>query len=133
MICPILYFNISVTSVSSVAKYLVLIRVNSWLQTCFSTFVESPLQIHPFYAKQTQISPILRQKSRFRQKTNPKQTQTKPNGYLPKMNANPLLTRYYEKLRLSGRNENKPKSNPNFWADSLTENVFSVNSVFSVA
>ena len=93
-----------------------------------STFVESPLQIHPFYAKQTQTSSFSAQKSRFRQKTKPKQTQTKPNGYLPKMNASPLLTRYYEKLRLSGRNENKPNSNPNFWAYSITENVFSVNS-----
>ena len=41
-----------------------------------------------------------------------KQTQTKPNGFDAKMNLNPLLTNYYEKLRLFRQNENKPKTKP---------------------
>jgi len=44
-----------------------------------STFVESPLQIHLFYAKQTQFPPILRQKRLFGRKTNPIQSQFKAN------------------------------------------------------
>ncbi|MBN1795067.1 MAG: hypothetical protein JW804_00180 [Sedimentisphaerales bacterium] len=62
---------------------LVLIRVNSWLIPCGfgtydSTFVERPLQITPFFTKQSQLSSILAQKRRFQRKTNPKQSQFKP-------------------------------------------------------
>ena len=49
-----------------VNQCLNIIRGNSWLKTI------------PFYAKQTQTFPFSAQKPRFRQKTNPKQTQNKP-------------------------------------------------------
>ncbi len=44
-----------------------------------STTVEIALQIRPFYAKQTQFSPLFTQKRLFGEKTKPIQTQLKPN------------------------------------------------------
>ena len=70
------------------------------------------LKAIPFYAKRTQTSLFPDQKQRFHPKTNPKQTQTKPNCKTAKMNLYPLLSKRYEKIRLFDRNENKPKSNP---------------------
>ncbi len=43
-----------------------------------STNVENSLQITPFYAKQTQFSPLFAQKRLFGEKTNPIQTQFNP-------------------------------------------------------
>ena len=82
---------------------------------------KSASKIIPFYAKRTQTSSFLPQKPRFYQKTNPKQTQTKPNRKTAKMNLSPLLTKRYEKKRLFDQNENKPKTNPNFILHSLGE------------
>ncbi len=65
---------------------LSIIRENSWIKTI------------PFYAKRTQTSSLSAQKPRFHPKTNPKRTQTKPNGFDAKMNIYPLLTVYYEIL-----------------------------------
>jgi len=45
-------------------------------------------------------------------KTNPIEPNSKPIGYLQKMNVYPLLTKRYEVLQLFERNENKPNSNP---------------------
>ena len=80
-----------------------------------ATTAFSAVKIIPFYAKRTQTSSFLPQKPRFRQKTNPKQTQTKPNRKTAKMNLSYVLTKRYEKKRLFERNENKPKTNPIFW------------------
>ena len=44
-----------------------------------STTVENSLQIHPFYAKQTQFHAFFALKRRFHEKTKPIQTQFKPN------------------------------------------------------
>ena len=59
---------------------------------------KSASKIQPFYAKRTQTSSLSAQKPRFHPKTNPKRTQTKPNGFDAKMNIYPLLTVYYEIL-----------------------------------
>ncbi len=58
---------------------LKIIRVNSW---------NSLLKTIPFYAKRTQTSPFSAQKPRLCQKTNPKQTQTKPNKAKSKNSQN---------------------------------------------
>ena len=42
-------------------------------------------------------------------KTNPKRTQTKPNSKRSKMNANSVLTRYYENKWSLGPKKTKPK------------------------
>ncbi len=70
---------------------------------------KSAAKINAFYAKRTQTSLFPAQKQRFGEKTNPKQTQTKPNHWITKMNLYPVLTKRYEKIRLFERNENKPK------------------------
>jgi hypothetical protein len=44
-----------------------------------STFVENIRQITPFYAKQTQLYAFFARKCQFHEKTNPIQTQFKPN------------------------------------------------------
>ncbi len=74
---------------------------------------KSASKINAFYAKQTQTSQFSAQKPRFCSKTNPKQTQTKPNWKTTKMDLYPVLTKRYEKKRLFERNENKPKTKPN--------------------
>ena len=105
--------NFSVNSVSSVA-------INKSVKSA-----KSASKINAFYAKRTQTSSFSAQKPRFHPKTNPKQTQTKPNCKIPKINLFPLLSKCYEKIRLFDRNENftrrslgeggKPKTNPIFW------------------
>ena len=70
-----------------VNQCLKIIRVNSWIKTI------------PFYAKRTQTSLFPAQKQRFGEKTNPKRTQTKPNGFDAKMNLYPVIIKRYEKIR----------------------------------
>jgi len=61
-----------------------------------STFVENSLQITPYFNKQSQFYAFFNQKSRFYEKTNPIQTQFKPNLTQNKPN----------------KAKNKPNSNP---------------------
>jgi len=48
----------------------------------------------PFYAKQTQFPPILRQKRGFCPKTNPIQTQFKPNSKPIQSQSNPIQSQF---------------------------------------
>ena len=58
--------------------------IRNWInESKYSTSVEKSLQIHPFFAKQTQFFPIFQLKTMISQKNKPKtkpiQTQYKPN------------------------------------------------------
>jgi len=55
-----------------------------------STPVENVRQITPFYAKQTQFYAFIARKRRFHEKTNPIQTQFKPNSKPIKPKTNPI-------------------------------------------
>ena len=83
-------FNHGNTVLISVNQCLNIIRVNSW---------NLLLKTIPFFAKRTQTFPLSAQKPRFHQKTNPKRTQTKPNGFDAKMNLYPVIIKRYEKIR----------------------------------
>jgi hypothetical protein len=76
---------------------------SSLLTNLRSTIVENVRQINPFYAKQSQFPLFFAWKRRLCQKTNPIQTQFKPNLTQFK----PNLTQY--KANLS---QYKPNSNP---------------------
>ncbi len=80
-----LYFDI-VSTVRCPVEDLEL-RISDFASLGISTLVESPLQITPFYAKQTQ-------------------SQKKSND------VNPYNTRDYERKRNWTLGENKPNSNP---------------------
>ena len=66
----------------------------------------------PFYAKQTQFPPILRQKRGFCPKTKPIQTQFKPNFRKAKMNVSSFKTKDYGKNDIFSVPQNKANSNP---------------------
>ena len=76
-----------------------------------STTVENSLQITPFYAKQTQFYTFFAPKRRFHEKTNPIQSQFKPN-----------LTQ--NKPNLS---QNKPNSNPIFEREQMNAHAWKMN------
>jgi hypothetical protein len=70
--------------------------------TLDSTFVENPLQIYPFVAKQSQFYVFLAQKQRFTQKTNP-----------IKANSNPIFTVFTPKTAILRKIE--AKTNPKIY------------------
>jgi len=71
---------------------------SSLLTNLPSTSVENPLQIHLFYAKQTQFPSILRQKRLFGRKTNP----IKANSNPIQSQSNPIQSQFPK-----GQNERK--------------------------
>ncbi len=78
MIWPILHPKSSVYSVTSVAINYLRKQRNLRLRMNRSTFVEKPLQIHPFLKKQTQFFPVFSPKTTICPKTKPIQTQSNP-------------------------------------------------------
>ncbi len=110
--------NCSVTSpaLSEVEGFSVAYIVFSLWQ--YTTFVESPLQIHLFLKKQTQFFLVFGPKTAIypknKPKTNPIQTQSNPICTRPKMSLCPFIIKRYENIRLYDRNENEPKTNPIF-------------------
>ena len=82
---PIIWLSLTIkNSVNSVSS----VAINKSVKSA-----KSASKINAFYAKRTQTKPICK---------------------TAKMNVYPLLTVYYENLRLFERNENKPKTNPIF-------------------
>jgi hypothetical protein len=73
---------------------------SSLLTNLRSTTVENIRQITPFYAKQSQFYAFFARKRRFHKKTNPIQTQFKPNKAKNKPNLSQFLSQF------------KPNSNP---------------------
>jgi len=74
--------NFSATSVFSAVKYLVIIRVNSWLNVCKILYICRESSTNPpFLKKRTQFFPVFGPKTAIlpknEPKTNPKQTQFK--------------------------------------------------------
>ena len=88
-----------------------------------STFVERPLQIHPFYAKRTQFSPKQANRNLLQNKRLQKWTSifgpktTKPILRTPEMSVSSGITMNYEQKTMNYANKNEPKrtqNEPNF-------------------
>ncbi|MCH8120275.1 MAG: hypothetical protein IIC00_11170 [Planctomycetes bacterium] len=100
------------------------LRISDFASLGISTFVEMPLQITPFYAKQTQsqkksndVNPYnTRDYERKRDWTlsenKPNSNPNKPNLRKAKMNINSFITKDYRKKDDFAVRINKPNSNP---------------------
>jgi hypothetical protein len=107
-----------------------------WSANATSTSVESPLQINPFYAKQTQFPKKSNDVSFFytthyENKRNwtlgqnkPNSNPNKPNLRKAKMNVNSLITKDYRKKDDFAVRKNKPNSNPISEKPKMSANVY---------